>query len=202
MLKEKLNKIKQFIKNKLSVINFNSGNPLFIILIIILAVLVIVTVILQLTLFQTNRKNAGTFIEVSHVSTPPPSIPSPSISPTPPPTPKPIPSGKIDFTIGFGDKTIPQMGKGWIDPYDPPKGGTQTVNVHVIYSQPVTKVTAILKTDNSISKPYLLKLVEGSPTDGNWQGSWQINDTYLYTYNLVLQAESGSSQSKFEFTLR
>lgn len=127
---------------------------------------------------------------------------TPSLTPTPTPTPKPIPHGKIDFSIGFGDKSIPQLGAGSIDPYDPQKGSTQTVTVHVKHSQPITKVTAVLKTDNLVSQPVAFRLVSGTVTDGDWQGSWQVNDTYLYTYNLLLHAESANSQSKFEFTLR
>lgn len=39
-------------------------------------------------------------------------------------------------------------------------------------------------------------------TDGEWQGSWPVNDTYLYTYGLILQATSGTKTAKVEITLR
>ena len=129
-------------------------------------------------------------------------ISTPSPTPSPLPSPKPIPHGKIGFSVGQADKSIPQLGRGSIDPYDPPMGGKQTVTIAVKHSQPVTRVTAVLKTDNSVSQPVPLQLISGTNTDGQWQGSWQVNDTYLYIYNLVLKAESSDKQAAVEITLR
>ena len=124
--------------------------------------------------------------------------------PTPSPTasPRPIPHGKIGFTVGQSDKTVPQFARGFIDPYDPAKGGTQTVTIAVKHTQPVIGVTAVLKTDNNISEPHPFKLISGSDTDGQWQGSWKVTDTYLYTYALVLNAESSDSSASVEVILR
>ena len=121
---------------------------------------------------------------------------------TPTATPRPIPHGKIGFTVGQSDKTVPLFGRGFIDPYDPAKGATQTVTIAVKYTKPVTKVTVVLKTDNNISQPYPFKLISGSDTEGEWQGSWQITDTYLYTYALVFNAESSNKSGSVEVTLR
>ena len=123
--------------------------------------------------------------------------------PTPTPLPpRPIPHGKIGFTVGQSDKTVPLFGRGFIDPYDPDKGGTQTVTISVSYKNPVSKVTAILKTDNDTSEAYSFKLVNGSDTEGEWQGSWKVTDTYLYTYALVFNAESSNKSGSVEVTLR
>ena len=118
------------------------------------------------------------------------------------PTPRPIPHGKIGFTVSQSDKTKPQFGKGFIDPYDPAKDQLQIVTIGVKDEQPVTQVTAIIKTDKQISTPLPLKLIGGSDIDGIWQGSWLLDDTYLYTYNLVLTADSTRGQSSVEITLR
>lgn len=124
------------------------------------------------------------------------------VTPTPPtPTPRPIPHGPKGFTVGQADKTVPQFGKGTVDPYDPTKGATQTVTIKVQHTQPVTKVTATIKTDHDISKPYELKLISGTSIDGQWEGSWQVDDSYLYTYAIVLKAVSNKSAS-VEITLR
>lgn len=129
--------------------------------------------------------------------------PTPSPTPTPTPIPRPIPHGKKVFSAGQSDKTVPQFSKGSIDPYDPANGATQTVIITVKHTQPVTKVTAILKTDHTISTPVPFTLTSGTTTNGTWQGSWTVTDTYLYKYQLVLQAEStGSKPASVVLTLR
>jgi len=131
-----------------------------------------------------------------------PSASAPAPSPSPLPSPRPIPHGAKGFTVGQSDKTVPQFSKGSIDPYDPAPGATQTVTINVKHSQPITKITAVLKTDNASSQPYSFKLVKGSDTNGEWQGSWQVEDTYLYTYALTLNAASASDPASVTITLR
>jgi len=129
-------------------------------------------------------------------------IPSSPPPPSPLLSPKPIPHGKIGFSVSQADKTKPQFSQGEIDPYDPPKGGRQSVTISVRDEQPVSQVSAVLKTDNAVSQPVSFKLISGSDTDGTWQGSWTLTDTYLYTYNLVLTAVSSRGQASVEITLR
>lgn len=126
----------------------------------------------------------------------------PTPTPTPTPTPRPIPHGKMAFSSSQSDKTVPQLSEGFIDPYDPAQGTIQKVTIVVKHPQPVTKVTAILKTDHKISTPIPFTLTSGTNTDGQWQGSWQITDTYLYTYALVLEATSGTKTATVGLTLR
>lgn len=126
----------------------------------------------------------------------------PTATPAPTPTPRAIPHGKKGFTVSQSDKTVPQFSRGHIDPYDPDKGATQSVTIAVKHSQPVTKVTAILKTDNNISNPVPFTLASGTNTNGEWSASWQVTDTYLYTYALVLEASSASGSGSVVVTLR
>jgi len=147
-----------------------------------IAVLLLVIIVLSLGRYRYVRK--------------------PALILPPTPTPQAIPHGKIEFTVVQSDSTVPQFGKGLIDPYDPAQGATQTVTITAKHSQPVTKVTAVLKTDHAVSTPVPFTLTSGTNTNGQWQGSWQITDTYLYTYNLVLQAESSNDSASVEITLR
>jgi hypothetical protein len=113
-----------------------------------------------------------------------------------------IPHGKIGFSVSQADKTIPQMRRGYIDPYDPAEGSTQTVTINVKYSQPVSQVVAVLKTDHKTSDPYQFKLISGTDMDGQWQGSWTATDSYLHKYNLIISAVSTNSTASAEITLR
>ena len=44
--------------------------------------------------------------------------------------------------------------------------------------------------------------MDGSAADGTWQGSWTVDDSYLYNYNLILTAVSSRGQTSVEITLR
>jgi hypothetical protein len=125
-----------------------------------------------------------------------------AIAPTPTPTPAPISHGPINFSVSQGNKTIPQFRNGTIDPYDPQQGATQTVTIAIKHTQPVTKVTAVLKTDHAVSAPFPFTLIQGTATDGTWKGSWQVTDTYLYTYRIKLDAISASGSATNEMVLR
>lgn len=118
------------------------------------------------------------------------------------PTPRPIPHGKTPFSVGQADKTVPQFGKGSIDPYDPVRGGTLTVTVKVKHNAPVSGVSAIMKTDRTVSISHPLKLISGTNIDGEWQGAWRVGDSYLYRYALVLKAVSSNKSALVEITLR
>lgn len=185
---------KQLNTNQFNIKEFYGLHKRLIILLSILFVTILIAgvAVWQLKLFSYNRSFMGIFEGGSHISP----------SPTPKPSPRPIPHGKISFTVGSANKSIPQLGAGSIDPYDPQNGGTQTVTVSAKDEQPITQVTAVLKTDNAVSQPVSFKLVEGSATSGTWQGSWTVTDTYLYTYNLVLTAVSSRGQGSIEITLR
>ena len=122
--------------------------------------------------------------------------------PTQTPPPRAIPHGLKSFTVGQSDKTVPQFSKGTIDPYDPANGATQTVTIAIKHTQPITNVTATLKTDHAISTPVSFALTSGSATDGVWTGSWKITDSYLYTYVLELKAESANGFAVNPIVLR
>lgn len=164
-----------------------------------ISILLVLTLAVALWIFLT--KQTVTTREELQIIQPEPT-PATTLKIPPTSSPRPIPHGKIGFSVGQADKTGPQFGRGEIDPYDPPQGDKQTVTINVKDGQPIIQVAVILKTDNAVSQPYPLQLISGSATDGQWQGSWTVDDTYLYTYNLVFEATSSRGQSTVEITLR
>jgi hypothetical protein len=67
-------------------------------------------------------------------------------------------------------------------------------------SSPVLGAVATVYTDNKqISHP--LKFVSGSSTEGVWQGSWEVNDSYNYVYyiDFVVGGESGTWNGALTF---
>jgi len=120
--------------------------------------------------------------------------------PTSTPQPKPIPKGKTDFFVSVGNNIKgPRMGKGTIDPYDPGVNAMQTMTIEVSDTVPVEKVVVLLKTDNKTSSEMALEPVPGTK---NWKGTWTIDDSYLYTYELTIKATSASGTSSVDVLLR
>lgn len=121
---------------------------------------------------------------------------------TPTPSPKPIPHGSKNFMVSVGsDIKGPRMGKGTIDPYDPALGGKQKLTIEVNDTVPVQKVVATLKTDKKTTE-HALTAGPGVTNKGNWSGEWIVDDSYLYTYVLSIQATSASGTSTVDVTLR
>jgi len=144
-------------------------------------------------IINNQEEDESTSIEASKITL------FPTSGPTPTNSPKKIPHGKIGFTVGV--KNNPVMRIGFLDPYDPEIGQKQTVSITVKNPSPVDSVNAAIQTDKE-TKQFPLKLVEGTALDGRWEATWEIKDTYLYTYILVLDAVSGVDTSKAIVTLR
>jgi hypothetical protein len=120
--------------------------------------------------------------------------------PTATPEPKPIPHGKTDFFVSVGSNVKgPRMGKGTVDPYDPQNGTKQTVTIEANDTTPVQSVVLVVKTDHKTSAEIPLEQVAGTK---NWRGSWTVDDTYLYTYQLTIKATSASGTSSVDVLLR
>ncbi len=114
----------------------------------------------------------------------------------------PLPQGKVPFSVSSGQKTGPQFRNGFIDPYDPKTGETQTVSVLITGKSPVITVTATMRTDTA-SKTNTMKLLEGTAADGKWEGSWTVTDTHHQTYKLILHAlDSTGTTNVIDITLR
>lgn len=129
----------------------------------------------------------------------PTSTPTPTPKPTP--TPRPIPSGKKTFSVSSGKKTGPQFRTGFIDPYDPKSGTGQTISISLVGSKPVTTAKLTMQTDTK-SKEVVMSLTSGTASEGVWEGTWTVDDTYLYTYNATIAASDGQETNTITITLR
>lgn len=127
------------------------------------------------------------------------STPTPTLTSTP--TPRPIPTGKRTFSVSSGKKTGPLLGNGVIDPYDPKLDNPQIISISIASNKPVTTAKLTIETDTK-SKEVLMKLASGTITDGIWEGTWTVDDTYLYTYNATITATDGQETNSVKITLR
>lgn len=125
------------------------------------------------------------------------STPLPSFSSAP----RPIPTGKQTFSVSMGKKSGPKIRTGTIDPYDPKKGSKQTISVMVQSKNPITITKITMQTDTK-SKEVAMQLTSGTVTDGIWEGTWTVDDTYLYTYNAIIEASDGKESNVITLTLR
>ncbi len=128
-----------------------------------------------------------------------------SIPPTKTPTSRPIkdiPGGKQVYNVSNGPKVVgPKIQQITLDPQIPSPKDTQTVTITVKHDSPVTEATAYVETDNTVSK-YPMKLIQGTTTDGTWQGSWKINDTYNYNYYIRFDLKSATGEYNNGIRLR
>lgn len=116
--------------------------------------------------------------------------------------PNPIPHGKIPFSVSSGEKTGPQFGTGFIDPYDPKEGQMQTFSLRVKDDKGVNSVEITMSLDGGVKTTFSLRLVEGTKNAGRWEGSWQVKGSYLYMYDATVKANGGSGTSSVTITLR
>lgn len=132
----------------------------------------------------------------------PTAVPTPTLIPTPTPTPTLLLHGKETYTISQGPEVKgPKITRAVIDPLDPQTGQNQTVTVKVNHQAPVLSVGLKLTTDNK-NKTFPLTRISGTDTDGEWQGSWIMEDTYLYNYLMEITAKTTADQSSVMLTIR
>jgi len=104
--------------------------------------------------------------------------------------PKPLPTGKQVYNFSHGENvTGPKPTKVTINPLDPNKLFSQTLEVIIVHDKPVSIAKITVNTDNE-SIEHNLELVKGTDTNGTWKGSWKITDTYNQTYSLKFNLES------------
>lgn len=121
--------------------------------------------------------------------------------PTPTPTPRAIPHGKWGFTISTSQPG-PKPGTGYLDPYDPATGTKQRIVLHLTDSVPVKNATVIIRTDNKTSATIPFTRIDGTELSGDWEASWTVDDTYLYTYIMTFEAISDNGKTRVESTFR
>jgi hypothetical protein len=125
----------------------------------------------------------------------------PDSAASPTPQPKPLPHGRTGFTVAGGKQNAPRFERSFLDPMDPELGTEQNFIINVSHAQPISAVKIQVKTDNQ-ETTVPMKLTTGSPTQGTWQGSWTVKDTYLQTYQIKITAIANDSEQSTTLTLR
>lgn len=120
----------------------------------------------------------------------------------PTPTPQKLKQGKETYIYSWGEgTTVPKMGTVTIDPHDPKPTDTQNVTITFTHTAPVDSVNIQVYSDNKV-QPFPLTLTSGINTDGTWSGSWAINDTVLYRYDLQFHAIADGKDTPYDVILR
>jgi hypothetical protein len=108
------------------------------------------------------------------------------------PTPTPLPlicKGTYEFSVtSKGSGGFVQ--KGLLSPCDPKHGAEQKLQI-MLNGNVVTDLQAELKTDGKKRSIPLKKL---SSQNNTWECSWVMDDSYDYTYALVIKGMSGGKE--------
>ena len=121
--------------------------------------------------------------------------------PAPTPTPHPIAHGVISYSGGGNVSGIPRYTNITFNPYDPANNTQQVITVNISSDTPVNSFYAILQSDHH-SNMIKFALTQGTNTSGTWQGTWTVNDTYLYNYELDLYGTNNAGTNKAQLMLR
>lgn len=105
-------------------------------------------------------------------------------------TPPPIMGGKQLYRISGGDINLPLITEVTIDPQDAEKDQNQSVTVKANGPTAIKEVIVVLRLDDENNFEYKLAQSGGSPTNGEWKGSWKFPHTYNKTYRLNIKARN------------
>jgi hypothetical protein len=119
------------------------------------------------------------------------------------PTPRPLAHGKQTYAVSGSKKGAPKATEVVIDPLDPAPGASQSTTVKALAMEagPITKVSIQLITDNK-NVTYPLQLTSGTNLDGVWTGSWVMEDSYDYRYQMAVIAENANDAWSVTLTFR
>jgi hypothetical protein len=110
--------------------------------------------------------------------------------PTPTPTPRPLRQGRVTMNTSVSSETKgPKISTTIVDNNDPKVGQQQTLTSTYRHASPITSVTVTLVSDNG-QKAYPMNLISGTNMDGQWQATWTVEDTLLYTYSFIFTAKA------------
>lgn len=124
-------------------------------------------------------------------------------TPTPTPTPTRLPLIQGPQTFSVSQKNAqPVIYELWFNTIDP-KNTTQKSKIKVKdLAGNVTSLRAVVKTDKA-KNSYSLTLSSGSAQDGEWTGSWLLNDTYNDNFVITFSStDDKGNSSSVDFTIR
>jgi hypothetical protein len=123
-----------------------------------------------------------------------------SSSPLPPLTTI-FPKDDNRFSISTHATTGPLLQEGYLIPFYPAVGDTQTMSIKASDSVDIASVLVTINTDKK-SATYPLKLAEGDAMHGLWKGSWKVSDTHDNVYTIIIYAADKMSSSSVQITLK
>lgn len=130
---------------------------------------------------------------------------SPLIVPSSAPkTIRPIIKGVETYRVSFGKDVLgPKPEKVVINPHDPKVDEVQTLTVFFSKDVDVSKIKVTTFSDNNKSNSYDLISQRNGQKDGEWSGSWKIDNTHLYNYSFSFEMlDSKQNVSKFGISIR
>ncbi len=122
-----------------------------------------------------------------------PSTPKPTTKPSPIPL-KPDNGTKGTYQIGQGVHSGPTVRQVVFDPLDAKKDQNLKILVKIESSKPLINVKGVLGEDSG-SQQIDFKLVNGTKTQGEWEGNVSLESSVLYTYSLTITATDGTSST-------
>jgi len=108
------------------------------------------------------------------------------------PSPVPLAHGRQTYRISGGTQGLPTISEAVLDPEDPEMGSTQTISVKANYDSAIKEVSAVLHTDDK-DTTQVLQLSSGSPTNGEWKGSWKVENSFDRSYSITVRAKNEQS---------
>ncbi|MCJ7805607.1 hypothetical protein MUP46_03105 [Patescibacteria group bacterium] len=105
-------------------------------------------------------------------------------------TPPPIGHGTQLYRTSGGVQGLPTISEVILDPEDPEVGSNQSIIVKANYTSPIKGVEVVLHTDDYKDTTYPLQLSSGTPTDGEWKGTWKVENSYNYIYRVTVKVKN------------
>lgn len=116
-----------------------------------------------------------------------PTLPEPQVPTT-------LPKGTQTYTFSYGDAVQgPKPQTLTINPLSPDSGQPQSITIAIRNTTPVTDVSVFTTTDTKNEVRHTLTRTGGTPTDGAWEGSWTLDDSYLSRYYIRLYIKSNKN---------
>ena len=105
-------------------------------------------------------------------------------------TPPPIGHGTQVYNISGGVEGLPRITTVTLIPEDPEMNSSQTISVKANYTSPIQGVEVVLHTDDYKDTTYPLQLSSGTATDGEWKGTWKVENSYSYIYRVTVKVKN------------
>jgi hypothetical protein len=112
-----------------------------------------------------------------------------------------FPKDNNRFSISSNVTSGPRLQEGYLDPFTPVIGKTQTLSVKASDGSPIVSLFAVVEMDKT-SSTHPLQLVEGDATNGLWRGSWTVSDTADKVYIITISAADRTSSSSVTLSIK